>query len=230
LKLSIIIPTLNESYQIGWLIQYLQNSLKDNKSEIIIADGGSTDSTRRIARNLNVRVIECNSTGRSLQMNSGAEIARGGVMLFLHADSFPPKDFYFKICKSVRSSADAGCFRLKFDDPHPLLWLYSWFTRYDIDLFRFGDQGLFIKKSMFHGINGFDESLAVMEDQDIVKKIRREGGQFIILSDQMITSARKYRTNGVFKLQAVFFLIVLFYYCGAAQDTLIHLYKSLVKL
>jgi len=229
LKLSIIIPTLNESFQIGWLIQYLQNCLKDCESEIIIADGGSTDSTRIIAHKFNVRVIESYSSGRSLQMNSGAEIARGGVLFFLHADSFPPKDFYLKIFKSIRKNADAGCFRLKFDDPHPLLRLYSWFTMFDIDLFRYGDQGLFIKKSLFHDINGFDETLTVMEDHEIVKRIRREAGKFTVLSDEMITSARKYRTNGVIKLQAVFFLIVLFYYCGAGQETLIHLYKSLVK-
>lgn len=229
MKLSIIIPTLDESSQIGWIIQYLQACLKDSESEIIIADGGSKDGTRRIARNLNTTVIKCSTSGRSAQMNCGAESAGGDLLFFLHADSFPPKDFDKKIFNAIRLGTDAGCFRLKFDASHPLLRFYSWFTWFDIDLFRFGDQGLFIKRTLFRHINGFDEALTVMEDQEIVRRIRR-AGKFTVLNESVTTSARKYRINGVFRLQFIFTLIVIFYYCGARQETLVHMYKSLLIL
>lgn len=229
MKLSIIIPTFNESRQVGWTIQYLQCLLRDCESEIIIADSGSNDGTRKIARNLKTTVVECNSRGRAMQMNCGAGMARGDVLFFLHVDSFPPTNFLKKIENALRLEADAGCFRLRFDDPHPLLRFYSWFTRFDVDLFRFGDQGLFIESTLFRHIGGFDETLTIMEDQEIVRRIRKAGGQFIVLNDSVTTSARKYKTNGVLWLQIVFCLIVLFYYCGAGQNTLIHLYKSLIK-
>jgi rSAM/selenodomain-associated transferase 2 len=229
LKLSVIIPTFNEAGQIGPLIGYLIKVIPAKDFEIIVTDGGSNDGTIREAEVSGALVTRSESRGRASQMNHAARFAKGRVLYFLHADSKPPPDFYEQITGAIQGGAEAGCFRLKFDDSHKLLRSYSWFTRFDIDLFRFGDQSLFIKKNVFNEIKGFDEKLVVMEDQEIVRRIRKVTDNFVILREPVITSARKYRANGVVRLQLIFILIVILYYCGASQEVLGHFYKSFLR-
>ncbi len=229
MKLSVIIPTLNEAGQIGALVGYLKKILPDEAFEIIVSDGGSNDGTIREANASGALVTRSESRGRASQMNHGARFAKGRVLYFLHADSKPPADLYKQIAGVIQSEVEAGCFRLKFDDSHFLLRLYSWFTRFDIDLFRFGDQSLFIKKNVFERINGFDEELQIMEDQEIVRRIRKVTDNFVIMRDTVTTSARKYRSNGIARLQLIFTLIVILYYFGASQEMLVHFYKSVLR-
>lgn len=230
MRLSIIIPALNEANTIGRLIPHLKSSLVHmEKSEIIVADGGSVDGTKEIAANAGATVIECSRRGRAVQMNDGAALSRGDVFYFLHADSFPPPGFDRDISDALDRGADCGSFRLQFDDTHPVLNIYGWFTRFDVDLFRFGDQSLFIKRRVFLKTGGFAESLLLMEDHEIVKRIRRSDAEFVVLDRSVITSARKYRTNGPLRLQFFFTVILVFWYAGAGQDVLIHLYRSLVR-
>lgn len=227
--LSIIIPTLNEEKMISELISRLLAELPEDSSEIIIADGGSTDSTLSIVRAARVNAISCDKAQRARQMNQGAKHASGEYLYFLHADSFPPVGFVREIRHAIKKGYFAGSFRLSFDDPHPVLRFYGWFTQFDLNLFRFGDQSLFVKRSLFESINGFDERLHVMEDQEIVHRIKKTGAAFTMMESAVTTSARKYKTNGVIRLQLLFFLITLLYYAGARQETLVHLYKSLLK-
>lgn len=229
MKLSIIIPTLNEAGQIGSLIRYVLESACPALHEIVIADGGSTDQTRSVARRAGATIVQCASRGRAAQMNRGAEKASGDLLYFLHADSYPPREFVEQINRAVQSGADAGCFQLRFDSPHPLLRFYSWFTRFDLDIFRYGDQSLFIRKTVFRNLNGFDERLKLMEDQELVRRIKKAGGQFEIMDGEVVTSARKYNANGVIRLQFIYTLLTMLYYFGASQETLVHLYRSLVR-
>jgi rSAM/selenodomain-associated transferase 2 len=228
LKLSVVIPTLNEAGIIGPLVVYLRHELSGRAHEIIISDGGSTDETVSEAEAYGARATVSAKRGRAHQMNHGARCSDGDVLYFLHADSKPPAGFYDQIASAVQAGHHAGCFRLKFDESNLMLKIYSWFTRFDFDWFRFGDQSLFVQEDVFNEIDGFDEKLRIMEDQEIVRSIRKAGGNFLILHDEVVTSARKYRENGVIRLQAIFTLIVIFYYCGAGQDILVHLYKSLI--
>ncbi|MEJ2113081.1 MAG: glycosyltransferase, partial [Flavobacteriaceae bacterium] len=93
-QLSIIIPILNEAKIIGNLLHYLiKNSSKENLSEIILVDGGSTDETIEIIETFNEVTLLNSKKGRAKQMNLGAKHAKGNILYFLHADSFPPKDF-----------------------------------------------------------------------------------------------------------------------------------------
>ncbi|MEQ8337304.1 MAG: glycosyltransferase [Cyclobacteriaceae bacterium] len=91
---SIIIPVFNESKIIGHLLKYLHTNQTGLMSEIIVVDGGSTDQTREIARKEGASVILSPEKGRSTQMNLGADYAEGEILFFLHADSFPPKQYY----------------------------------------------------------------------------------------------------------------------------------------
>ncbi|MTI87260.1 MAG: glycosyltransferase [Balneolaceae bacterium] len=226
--ISIIIPTFNEAGHIEELLSFLNENTQNVDTEIIIVDGGSRDNTVSIARAQGVRLLKAPQQGRAAQMNYGARNARGGILYFLHADTFPPKSFITDIITSLDRGYDCGCFRLMFNSSHPMLRLYSWFTKFDIDYFRFGDQSLFVRKHIFKKTGFFDEQLLVMEDQEMVRKLKGEV-PFIINNKAVVTSARKYKKIGAFKLQFIFTIIVILYYFNVEQKTIAHFYKETLK-
>jgi len=226
-QISVIIPVLNEENTVGKLLTELKKRSESGVCEFIVADGGSTDSTRDIAESEGATVIQSGKKGRAVQMNAGAAFANAEILYFLHADTIPPSKFDLHIIKSVNNGYGAGCFYLQFDDSHPGLRFYSWFTRLKSTFIRFGDQSLFVTVSVFKEINGYDESLVVMEDQKIVREIKRHT-RFKVVDKPVITSARKYRNNGVYRLQAVFFLIWAGYYLGLNQRALTEIYQKYI--
>ncbi|MDR8392671.1 TIGR04283 family arsenosugar biosynthesis glycosyltransferase [Aliifodinibius sp. S!AR15-10] len=228
MRISVIIPALNEADVIGQTIRELKTRNGQHVHEIIVADGGSTDQTREIAETSGARVIETARKGRARQMNAGAEAASSELFYFLHADSIPPRGFDQTIMTALQDGYPAGCFRLAFDSKHPLLRFYAWCTRFDIDAFRFGDQSLFITRDLFKSVGGFNPKLIVMEDNVMVRCIKKEGG-FYISPKKVITSARKYRENGVIRLQLIFVLIYTLFFLGVSQETLVSTYKKLIN-
>jgi rSAM/selenodomain-associated transferase 2 len=226
--ISIIIPSYNESEQIRGLIESIKQADKHNLvKEIIVADGGSTDNTCEIAAKAGASVLEIPKKGRAAQMNFGADHARGKILYFLHADTFPPVNFPKDIIQSVEKGFAAGCYRLSFDMDHWFLKAHSWFTRFNVNGVRFGDQSLFVVKNLFHEAGGFDEELLMMEDQEIIGRIRKRG-KFKVLPDEVVTSARKYQDNGIYRLQSIFSAIWLLYYLGCPQQTLLKLHRKLI--
>jgi rSAM/selenodomain-associated transferase 2 len=229
MKISIVIPVFNEAGNIEKLISYLTDCLKGTPDcEIIVSDGNSTDATFTIAEQAGAKVIRSPRKGRAAQMNAGALVASGDILYFLHADSLPPVGFYIEILSAVRNGYDSGCYRLAFDYPHWFLRANAWFTRFDIDAIRFGDQSLFVRKEIFAKAGGFDESLIIMEDQEIIGRIKKQG-RFIVLPGAITTSARKYLENGIYKLQGVFFLLYFLYKLGVDQQKLVNLYRKLIR-
>jgi len=226
--ISVIIPVLNEEQNIGELINLLKEKNSGYVSEIIVVDGGSSDQTPEIASRAGAKVIYSSTAGRSTQMNKGASEAVSEILYFLHADTTPPDHYDRHIKLSLTKGSKAGCFRLRFDDSNKLLKLYGWFTRFRGTIIRFGDQSLFISKQLFHSLEGFREDFLLMEDQEMVSRIKGVT-EFKILEDYVVTSARKYRQNGVVRLQFIFSVIVLFYYFGMKQETILHLYKTLIN-
>lgn len=225
--ISFIIPTFNEEEKIGILLNHLTKCCSETNHEIIIADGGSNDATVSIAEQSGANVLSCKRKGRAAQMNEGADHSKGSILYFLHADTVPPENFVSEIRRSFERGYRSGCFQLAFDHSHPILKFYSWCTRFRLTVFRFGDQSLFVEKILFHEVGGFDESLTVMEDQKIVKELKKVSS-FYLSDECVITSARRYKVNGVIRLQAIFFLIVIMYYAGAKQRTLVHVYNSFI--
>jgi len=222
--ISIIIPTSNEEIIIAEAIQRLLD-LTDNKQgvEIIVSDS-STDKTPSILSRF--PVILCNSAkGRAIQMNNGARYATGDTLYFLHADSLPPVSFIEDIREAVTTGKRAGCFRMRFDDDHPLMSFFGWCTQFPLMFCRGGDQSLFIRKELFQEIGGFDEKLLLMEDYDIIARIEQRA-PFHILDKEVTTSARKYHDNGIIRLQAIFSTIHLMYNLGFTQEEMIRYYRE----
>jgi rSAM/selenodomain-associated transferase 2 len=227
-QLSIIIPTYNESENIVALINYLKSNTSNLLIEIIVSDGQSTDNTVEVATAAGAKVVVSPSKGRAAQMNYGASLAQADVLYFVHADSFPPHDFIDKIDHQKKMKINIGCFRLKFDVSHWFFNANCWFTRFDVNAFRFGDQSLFVTKDIFEKAGGFNEQLVMMEDQEIIHRLKRHG-KFKVMPGTVITSARKYTDNGIFYTQGVFFLIYILFKLGLPQHRLLKLYRRLIK-
>lgn len=226
--LSIIIPTYNEADQIADTISKISATNLSEKSEIIIVDGGSTDETIAIGQKLGVLTVISKRKGRGAQMNTGAAMARGDILYFLHADSIPPKNFAQYIKDAMLSGVTSGCFRLAFDYSHWFLKANCWFTRFNVNAVRFGDQSLFVTRDVFIKSGGFREDLVVMEDQEIIHRLKRLG-KFTVMNAAVTTSARKYHENGIYRMQGIFFRIWLLYYLSYSQERIIKVYRSLIK-
>lgn len=172
--ISIIIPAYNEEAQIAATITAI--SAQGNAAyitEIIVADGGSKDKTVEAAKAIGAVAVVSPAKGRAAQMNYGASIAKGEILYFLHADTLPATNFTTNIINAVHKGFEAGCFMLTFDHAHWFLKANCWFTRFDVNAIRFGDQSLFITKEKFVQIGGFCEKHIVMEDQEIIKRIKK---------------------------------------------------------
>ena len=236
MKISIIIPILNESENIGNLLGYLiENSNPKNIREILVVDGGSTDGSQEIVSNLiqskNLyHLILINSPkGRAIQMNTGAEKATGEILYFLHADSYPPKNYDQLIINEAKNGFLAGCFRMKFDSNHPVLKFSQWFTRFNYKSCRGGDQSLYILKYVFKELKGYDENYLIYEDCEFINRIY-DNVPFKVIPETITTSSRRYNINGTWKLQYHFTVIHLKKWLGASPEKLSSYYfKNIVS-
>lgn len=225
--LSIIIPTYNEADQIAQTISKVHAAKGKHEAEIIVVDGGSSDDTIAIVEQCGATVVKC-ERNRAEQLNKGASVAKHPILYFLHADSIPPNDFPTQILNTYNKGFTSGCFRLAFDCNHWFLKANAWFTRFDVNAVRFGDQSLFVAKEVFEKSGGFRENLLVMEDQEIIHRIKKHS-RFKVLNDVVITSARKYRNNGVYRMQGIFYRIWAMYYLGYSQQQMLKVHRRLIK-
>jgi rSAM/selenodomain-associated transferase 2 len=225
-KLSIIIPTLNEVRHIEPLLNFLVAYFKQGHvKEIIVVDGGSTDGTLElVAKNTKVQLIR-SEPGRARQLNSGALQASGDILYFLHADCWPPEDFDKHIIKAIEEGQCAGCFRLQFDSKHWWLRLAGWFTQFNWRMCRGGDQSLFIKKTLFNDIGGYNETYPIYEDNVLVAALYDRNSHMVI-NHPIKTSARLYEKVGIWTLQYHFWCIHFMHFTGATPDKLYAYYKK----
>ncbi|MCB0448204.1 MAG: TIGR04283 family arsenosugar biosynthesis glycosyltransferase [Gelidibacter sp.] len=244
--ISIVIPVFNEENNIGKLLEHLfENSSSKNISEILIVDGGSTDSSQQIIKKVisvsssgversQKKGLDCarpdivllnSSKGRAKQMNFGAKHATGTILYFLHADSFPPKNFDELIINEVNKGHLAGCFRMQFDSNHWWLRLASWLTKFCWRACRGGDQSQFIAKDLFNDIGGFDENYIVYEDNILINELFARK-QFVVIQEKIRTSSRLYQKHGVWKLQYHFWTIYVKKWFGASAEDIFKYYKK----
>jgi rSAM/selenodomain-associated transferase 2 len=220
MNISIIIPVLNEEKSIAKLLDYLlEISNPELINEIIVVDGGSQDETTEIVKKYpKVKIVD-SPKGRAKQMNFGAKIATSKILYFLHCDTFPPKNFDAKIINKVQNGNFCGCFKMKFDSNHIVLQVSQWFTKFNFQACRGGDQSLFVEKDLFENLNGFDEDLTIYEDNEFISRLYKSS-KFTVIQESVTTSARKYTKKGVWNLQFHFLMIHLMHFFGFKNSAL----------
>lgn len=226
-KISIIIPTLNESQNVGALIRYLKNNADDSLAEIIVVDADSYDNTEGVAREAGAKVFKSPRRGRAVQMNFGAKQAMGDVLYFVHADCYPPTTYLADIQHFINKDYSIGCYRYRFDSDDFLLKINAFFNRFEPLYCRGGDETLFIVKSVFEELNGFDEKYIIMEEYDFIKRAR-ERFSFKIIPKYAVVSARKYETNSWLKVQRANMKLFRMFKNGAEPEVMAQTYKKML--
>lgn len=193
--ISIIVPTLNEQEAIAGTLMPLQ-PLRGKSIEVIVTDGGSTDRTLELARPLADRV-QVARRGRAVQMNVGAALARGEVLLFLHADTRLPLGFDELIRGALSRRGRAwGRFDTQIDSRNPILWIVACMmnTRASYSGIATGDQAIFARRADFERIGGFP-AIPLMEDIALSKAMKRISWPAHIPT-RVVTSARRWEQYG----------------------------------
>lgn len=228
MKLSIIIPTLNEEESITHLLTRLLQSPQKDNIQIIIVDGCSTDKTKEIVKQFKVDFFCANVQSRAAQMNFGAKKATGDVLYFVHADTLPPQTFYQDIRNSIENGYKAGCYRFKFNSDNILLKLNAFMTRFPFLICRGGDQSLFITKELFFELGMYDEYYSIMEEYDLIKKIKQEN-TFKVIQKSILVSARKYKNNSYFRVQKANYIAFKMFQSGIHPNKIKAKYNDLLN-
>lgn len=227
--ISVIIPVLNEAAQIERLVAYILQHGGDEIQEVIVADGGSTDQTVNLAQGAGATILHT-STGRAVQMNAAAAIARGTILYFVHADTLPPTTFAQNIKDALENGWEMGCFRYQFDISSRMLRFNAWFTQFDFLFCQGGDKTFFIPANLFHQLGRYDESYIIMEEYDFLKRAFKQGIPFVVLPENALVSARKYQNRSWLKVQIANVVVFnLWRFNLASPARLFSLYKRLLS-
>ena len=220
-NISIITPVLNEEQQI---VSFLDNLQPVSWCEHILIDGGSTDQTRNLINRYPVRLIS-SPPGRGTQQNAGASAATCDILLFLHCDTRLPENYqYFVRHILAQPGISAGAFQLGID--HPGRW-YRLIER-GVNLrsrllsLPYGDQALFMKKSVFQQVGGFPDQ-PILEDISLLRRLRHLGkiGQ---APAAVVTSARRWQRLGIFRTTVINQLMLAGMVAGISSQRLARLY------
>ncbi len=222
---SIIIPVLNEAGQINSLIEHLRKQKHDSFHEIIVVDGDPQGSTIGTIQDKDVKAITTDK-GRGKQMNAGAAAASGEILIFLHADTTLPDNALEKISRALQNRVYVGgAFDLKIDSDRLFLKYIS--ARASLrsrwNRIPYGDQAIFIRKKYFDQIGGFKE-IPLMEDVDLMRRIKKDRKKIIILPDKVITSARRWESDGVLFTTMRNQILVRLFYLGISPHKLAKYY------
>jgi rSAM/selenodomain-associated transferase 2 len=222
---SVIIPTLNEAHSLGATLQALTRlGHGGGRVELIVADGGSADATREIAREHGAQIILA-ARGRGAQMHAGATVARGDVLWFLHADTIPPPDAPRQILEALRRDPKfvGGNFAISFDGTRPaarfLTWLYPQLRKLGL---CYGDSAIFVRASVYREVGGF-KPFPIFEDLDLVRRLKRRGS-LIHLGARVVTSSRRFEGRSFAFTFARWSFLQMLYWLGVNPHTLGRLY------
>jgi rSAM/selenodomain-associated transferase 2 len=196
MRISVIIPALNEEKSISATIESI---MPLRPHEVIVVDGGSTDRTIAVCRELGIRVL-FSPRGRARQMNLGARQATGEVLLFIHADTQLPSSALDDIGLAL---ADArivgGRFDVRLEGKHWMLKLIGAMIslRSRISRVATGDQGIFVRRDVFAELGGYPD-LPLMEDIALSRALKRRG-RLACLRSRVVTSARRWEAEGIWR-------------------------------
>lgn len=231
---SIITPILNEADNLAHLFTNI-NSLNPSPQQVILVDGGSNDDSIRIVRSfINELMLDndCkidwqmteSKAGRALQMNTGAALATGEVLLFLHADTQLPMNAIETISEAMKR-AEWGRFDVRIDSRQLMLQLVSQMINWRSKLSGIvtGDQAIFISQSLFEQVGGYPNQ-ALMEDIELCKQLKRKLLKGITkpacLKSKVITSARRWQQHGTWRTIILMWHLRFDYWRGVSADNI----------
>ncbi len=223
-RLSVIIPVLNEADEIVASLANLQ-PLRELGVELILVDGGSSDATIKLAAPLVDKTL-VSAAGRALQMNAGAVVARGEVLLFLHADTRLPAGAFEAILHGLTASNKAwGRFDILIEG-RPLMLrviasMMNWRSR--LTGIATGDQAIFVRRADFLAVQGFPQ-LALMEDIAISSSLGRRSAP-LCLRQKVTTSGRRWSNRGVWRTIILMWRLRLLYWLGVPPEQLVKEYR-----
>ena len=222
-RVSVIIPALNEGENIRATVA---SAREGRPHEILVVDGGSADDTVQRARDGGAILIQ-SQPGRAKQMNAGAARASGNVFLFLHADTVLPRDFVSAISDALRErNVMAGAFHFRINSRFAGKWLVEWTTNLRSRWWQmpYGDQGLFLRRSVFEESGGFAD-LPFMEDYEFVCRLRRRG-RIITLKQSATTSGRRWQRLGFLRATLINKRMIAGYHLGQPATKLAKIYAQ----
>jgi rSAM/selenodomain-associated transferase 2 len=219
---SIVVPVYNEAQLIRSFLQH--NRERAPGSEVIVADGGSSDGTADLAAGLCDQIV-VGERNRAAQMNLGARAASGDVLWFVHVDAEVPKECLAEIARILDDrTVAAGYFRIRLP-PHPVYRLTDGFAHYAGLLLRMrcGDHGIFCRRTAFVDVGGFPE-VPLMEDVEFFRRLCR-CGRMVCSDKRIVISPRRYEAIGRARLTFVYGFIAALYVCGVPLSILDRIYQ-----
>ena len=223
MNISVIVPVLNEEKNIAATLEAL---LRLAPYETIVVDGGSSDRTREIAAAFPVKNIS-SERGRARQMNRGARESDGDVLLFLHADTRLPLTAFADIARALGDpSLVGGRFDVELEGHHWILPLVGRMISYRSRISKVGtgDQAIFVRRAVFEGLNGFQD-ITFMEDIAFCRALKRRGG-IACLRSRVVTSARRWEADGVWRTILRMWTLKLLYLAGVSPACLKQFYAD----
>jgi rSAM/selenodomain-associated transferase 2 len=223
-RLTVVVPTLNEAGRIVACLQRLR-TLRKSGAEVIVADGGSTDTTAVLAKPWADRVL-IGPRGRAKQMNHGASAASGDVLLFLHADTSLPTDARAALGTALTDAQVSwGRFDVQIDGASPLLKLVAALMnlRSRWSGIATGDQAMFVRRDAFERVGGFPDQ-PLMEDVELSKRLRRLSPP-ACLRQRVTTSGRRWETHGVLRTIVLMWMLRALYWIGLPAERLARMYR-----
>ena len=225
MKISIIVPALNEADGITAMLAGLA-PLRERGHEVIVVDGGSSDGTAALSRRDADRVASA-PRGRSRQMNAGAALARGEVLLFLHADTRLPENADALILQGLAARGRAwGRFDVRIEGENRLLPVIAFLMnlRSRATGIATGDQAIFVRREAFERAGGFP-SLELMEDIALSRSLKRVSRP-LCLADKAVTSGRRWERRGVLRTVLLMAWLRLAFFFGAEPASLARFYDG----
>ena len=226
-KITVIIPTLNEA---DYIVDTLIHAQHGENMEVIVVDGGSTDTTIDLAKSFDATVIQT-KPGRARQMNAGAAAASGSILLFLHADTRLPSRYDEHTRRTMgRSAIAGGAFELRVDSTLSTFRVIERLANWRSHRMQmpYGDQAIFVWASLFHEIGGFRE-IPIMEDFELMRRLAKQG-KIVTLSLPVHTSPRRWLKAGIYKIWLINQLVIVVYLLGIPPVKIGWLYNRLSGL
>jgi len=224
--ITVIIPVLNEAEGINGLISHLRDLEGGKDVEIVVVDGDPAGCTIKAIHDAGV-VTAIGERGRAVQMNRGAALAEGDVLLFLHADTLLPRSAFTRIQETFQEADyTAGCFDLGIRSARKIFRITEHYVALRTRMTRipFGDQALFIRRDYFDRVGGYRE-IPIMEDVELMRRIRGRGDVICIIPQNVSTSARRWEREGVLFTTCRNWMLQLLYFLGVPPERLARFYR-----